>query len=315
MLPRRNRQNWIRTRSATGFAGRVSAPSTQTPTPALRTSACAEQQSCARRTACGDLFGPAHPRHAQYARLRPKGVPVLSPWQPEAACDESGVYPMPDHVADRTASPLRDFGEVAHRDQVTRRRGSRPGASLARRISCGLRDRRGQFRRLLRKIECMRDRSRPRWHRRHGLRRSDLKYLSHRLMRVNHANEMRALVKARPEPGLWLQNEPVPEIGPDDVLVKVAKTGICGTDIHIWNWDEWARKTDPGADDRRPRIFRRDRRDRRRRARRCKVGQRVSGEGHVIGMRSRATPRRALPPRSGNQRHRRQHPRRLRRIS
>ena len=58
-------------------------------------------------------------------------------------------------------------------------------------------------------------------------------------------NDMKALVKAKSEPGLVLQNEPVPEIGADEILVKVAKTGICGTDIHIWNWDDWARKTIP----------------------------------------------------------------------
>src|SRR5260370_1983818 len=101
------------------------------------------------------------------------------------------------------------------------------------------------------------------------------------------ANPMKALVKQKPEPGLWLSDEQVPSIGPDDVLVKVRKTGICGTDVHIFNWDEWARKTIPtpmplgheyagemaavGAD-----------------VRRLRVGQRVSGEGHVIGMRSRA---------------------------
>ena len=61
--------------------------------------------------------------------------------------------------------------------------------------------------------------------------------------------------------------EPVPQIGPDDVLVKVHKTGICGTDIHIYNWDEWAQPDDPGADGRRPRICRRNRRARRQRAR------------------------------------------------
>ena len=98
---------------------------------------------------------------------------------------------------------------------------------------------------------------------------------------------MKALVKEKPEPGLWLEEQPVPEIGPDDVLVKVHKTGICGTDIHIFNWDEWAQKTIPtpmtvgheysgeiaelGAN-----------------VRHLKVGQRVSGEGHVIGMKSRA---------------------------
>src|ERR1700690_2174051 len=98
---------------------------------------------------------------------------------------------------------------------------------------------------------------------------------------------MKALVKEKPEPGLWLEEQPIPEIGPDDVLVKVHKTGICGTDIHIFNWDDWAQKTIPtpmtvgheysgeiaevGAN-----------------VRRLKVGQRVSGEGHVIGMKSRA---------------------------
>src|SRR5271170_6254722 len=98
---------------------------------------------------------------------------------------------------------------------------------------------------------------------------------------------MRALVKEKPEPGLWLEELPIPEIGLDDVLVKVHKTGICGTDVHIFNWDDWARKTIPtpmtigheysgeiaeiGAN-----------------VRRLKIGQRVSGEGHVIGMRSRA---------------------------
>ena len=56
---------------------------------------------------------------------------------------------------------------------------------------------------------------------------------------------MQALVKARPEEGLWLQDVPVPEVGPNDVLVRITKTSICGTDVHIWNWDEWARKTIP----------------------------------------------------------------------
>ena len=98
---------------------------------------------------------------------------------------------------------------------------------------------------------------------------------------------MKALVKAKPQPGLWLEDQPVPAIGPEDVLVKIYKTGICGTDLHIYNWDEWAQKTIPtpmtigheyageiaevGAN-----------------VKRLTVGQRVSGEGHVIGMRSRA---------------------------
>jgi threonine 3-dehydrogenase len=56
---------------------------------------------------------------------------------------------------------------------------------------------------------------------------------------------MKALVKSRREPGLWLEEIPVPEIGINDVLIRVLKTGICGTDVHIYNWDEWARKTIP----------------------------------------------------------------------
>jgi len=54
---------------------------------------------------------------------------------------------------------------------------------------------------------------------------------------------MRALVKAKREPGLWLEDVPVPKVGHNDVLVKVLKTGICGTDIHIYNWDEWSQRT------------------------------------------------------------------------
>ncbi|MGB8813837.1 MAG: L-threonine 3-dehydrogenase [Paracoccaceae bacterium] len=97
---------------------------------------------------------------------------------------------------------------------------------------------------------------------------------------------MKALVKARAEPGLWMERRPVPEIGPDDVLIKIHKTGICGTDIHIWNWDAWAAKTVPV-----PLItghefagviveVGRDVED-------VKVGQRCSGEGHLIGRHSR----------------------------
>jgi threonine 3-dehydrogenase len=54
---------------------------------------------------------------------------------------------------------------------------------------------------------------------------------------------MRALVKSRREPGLWMEDVAKPACGPNDVLVKVQKTGICGTDIHIYNWDEWSQKT------------------------------------------------------------------------
>ena len=56
---------------------------------------------------------------------------------------------------------------------------------------------------------------------------------------------MKALVKAQAAPGLWAERRPVPEVGPDDVLIRINKTGICGTDIHIWNWDDWAQRTVP----------------------------------------------------------------------
>jgi len=100
------------------------------------------------------------------------------------------------------------------------------------------------------------------------------------------SNQMKALVKAKPEEGLWMERVPVPEIGPDDVLIKIKATGICGTDIHIWNWDDWAQKTVPvplvtghefageiveigrNVDD-------------------LTIGQRCSGEGHLIGKHSR----------------------------
>lgn len=51
---------------------------------------------------------------------------------------------------------------------------------------------------------------------------------------------MKALVKAKPEPGIWMEDVPVPVIGPTDVLIKIKMTSICGTDMHIYNWDEWA---------------------------------------------------------------------------
>ena len=56
---------------------------------------------------------------------------------------------------------------------------------------------------------------------------------------------MRALVKKHAERGLWLEDVPEPEIGINDVLIKVERTGICGTDLHIYNWDKWAQKTVP----------------------------------------------------------------------
>lgn len=56
---------------------------------------------------------------------------------------------------------------------------------------------------------------------------------------------MKALVKRKAEPGLWMEDVPEPQVGINDVLIKVFKTGICGTDVHIYNWDSWARKTIP----------------------------------------------------------------------
>jgi threonine 3-dehydrogenase len=56
---------------------------------------------------------------------------------------------------------------------------------------------------------------------------------------------MKALVKAKSEPGLWLADVPEPQIGINDVLIRVDRTGICGTDVHIYKWDDWARKTIP----------------------------------------------------------------------
>ncbi|HTS48627.1 MAG TPA: L-threonine 3-dehydrogenase [Bryobacteraceae bacterium] len=56
---------------------------------------------------------------------------------------------------------------------------------------------------------------------------------------------MKALVKSRREPGLWLEEIPKPTIGINDVLIRVRRVGICGTDVHIYNWDEWAQRTIP----------------------------------------------------------------------
>ena len=99
-------------------------------------------------------------------------------------------------------------------------------------------------------------------------------------------NTMIALEKSNPAPGLWQVRAPVPEIGPDDVLIKVRKTGICGTDIHIWNWDDWAAATVPT-----PMItgheFAGEIVEIGRNVTGLTVGQRCSGEGHLIGTDSR----------------------------
>jgi threonine 3-dehydrogenase len=99
-------------------------------------------------------------------------------------------------------------------------------------------------------------------------------------------NTMRALEKSKPEPGLWMTRAPVPEIGPDEVLIKIKKTGICGTDIHIWNWDEWAARTVPV-----PLItgheFAGEIVELGGNVHDLSLGQRCSGEGHLIGHQSR----------------------------
>jgi threonine 3-dehydrogenase len=92
---------------------------------------------------------------------------------------------------------------------------------------------------------------------------------------------MKALSKLKAEPGIWMVDAEIPKIGHNDVLIKVIKTAICGTDLHIYKWDEWAQKTIPvpmivghefvgeivelGAE-----------------VKGLKVGDRVSGEGHIV---------------------------------
>jgi len=92
---------------------------------------------------------------------------------------------------------------------------------------------------------------------------------------------MKALVKAKSEPGLWMEDVPLPMTGPHDVLIRINKTAICGTDMHIFNWDSWAQKTIPvpmtvgheyvgeivelGSE-----------------VRGLDLGERVSGEGHIV---------------------------------
>lgn len=95
------------------------------------------------------------------------------------------------------------------------------------------------------------------------------------------SNEMKALVKAAPEQGLWLQMVPVPEPGPNEVLIKVRKSAICGTDVHVWNWDEWSAKTVPM-----PMVvgheFCGQIVDCGPGAQKYKIGTRVSAKGHVV---------------------------------
>ncbi len=91
---------------------------------------------------------------------------------------------------------------------------------------------------------------------------------------------MKALVKARREPGLWLEEVPAPDPGPDDVGIRVHRTSICGTDLHIHRWDTWARDTIPV-----PMVvgheFTGEIAEVGANVGGLEVGQRVAGEGHI----------------------------------
>ena len=59
------------------------------------------------------------------------------------------------------------------------------------------------------------------------------------------AQKMKALAKLQPEVGIWMHDVPIPTIGHNDLLIKIVKTAICGTDVHIYNWDYWSQQTVP----------------------------------------------------------------------
>lgn len=93
---------------------------------------------------------------------------------------------------------------------------------------------------------------------------------------------MKALAKQKAERGIWmLDDAPLPEIGPNDILIKIKKSAICGTDLHIHNWDAWAQKTIPV-----PMVVGHEYVgeivELGKEVSHLKVGQRVSGEGHVV---------------------------------
>ncbi|MBB71171.1 MAG: L-threonine 3-dehydrogenase [Legionellales bacterium] len=91
---------------------------------------------------------------------------------------------------------------------------------------------------------------------------------------------MKALSKLKPEPGIWMTDVPEPKCGPNDLLIKINKTAICGTDVHIYNWDEWAQQAIPT-----PMIigheFAGEVVEVGSEVKGYKVGDRVSGEGHL----------------------------------
>jgi len=93
--------------------------------------------------------------------------------------------------------------------------------------------------------------------------------------------KMKALVKKEAAPGLWLEEVPVPEFGINDVLIEILRTGICGTDVHIYRWDEWSQRTVPV-----PLVIGHEFVGRivalGSNVRDFQVGDIVSGEGHVV---------------------------------
>jgi len=92
---------------------------------------------------------------------------------------------------------------------------------------------------------------------------------------------MKALVKSRREPGLWMEDVPIPTIGPNDVLIRIHTSAICGTDMHIWNWDTWSQKTIPvpmHVGHEYAGVIEQVGNE----VEGYKVGDRVSGEGHIV---------------------------------
>src|SRR5262249_10855707 len=83
-------------------------------------------------------------------------------------------------------------------------------------------------------------RSRDHWQRDEETEQLPVNATSHQ-----QGDTMKALVKNQAQPGLWLEDVPIPSIGLDDVLIRVLRTGICGTDLHIYDWDAWAQRTVP----------------------------------------------------------------------
>lgn len=91
---------------------------------------------------------------------------------------------------------------------------------------------------------------------------------------------MKSLVKLKPEKGIWMEDMPIPHVGINDVLIKIKKTAICGTDLHIYKWDEWSQKTIKT-----PMIIGHEYVgeivEKGRGVKNIQIGDRVTGEGHI----------------------------------